>query len=36
MLRDKGRASAEEFLASHRGDLGRRSTVDLNVLLSDI
>jgi NTE family protein len=36
MLRDKGRGAADEFLAAHRGDLGRRSTLDLNMLLNDI
>jgi predicted acylesterase/phospholipase RssA len=32
-LRNKGRKSAESFLELHGGDLGRKSTVDLDVLL---
>jgi NTE family protein len=34
-LRDVGRREADEFLAAHAGDLGRRSTVDIEQLLSD-
>jgi len=36
MLRDKGRASAEAFLANHGADLGRRSTLDLAPYLEGI
>jgi NTE family protein len=32
-LRDIGRRAAESFLAAHRGDIGRRSSLDLDVLL---
>ncbi|HMR33568.1 MAG TPA: patatin-like phospholipase family protein [Geminicoccaceae bacterium] len=33
MLRDEGRKSAETFLAEHGGDLGKRSTLDIDRLL---
>ena len=33
MLRDGGRRAAETFLADHGGDIGKRSTVDLDRLL---
>jgi NTE family protein len=33
MLRDEGRRSAEHFLAAHGGDIGERSTLDLDVML---
>ncbi len=36
MLRDKGRAAAEEFLAAHGHDLGRRSSIDLDTLLEGV
>ena len=36
LLRDKGRHSAEPFLESHAEDLGRRSTLDLDVLLEAV
>jgi NTE family protein len=36
MLRDRGRESAEAFLAAHGEDLGRRSSVDLDVLLDGV
>lgn len=36
MLRDEGRRSADEFLLQHGGDLGRRSTFDLDSLLEGI
>src|ERR1700683_4163103 len=36
LLRDKGRASAQSFLAQHVDNLGRRSTFDLDVLLESI
>jgi NTE family protein len=35
MLRDEGRRSAGEFLDAHLGDIGRRSTADLNILLME-
>jgi NTE family protein len=36
LLRDKGRHSAQCFLDSHTDDLGRRSTLDLDVLLEGV
>jgi NTE family protein len=36
LLRDKGRASAQSFLEQHVENLGRRSTLDLDVLLESI
>ncbi|KTD40400.1 patatin-like phospholipase family protein [Legionella parisiensis] len=36
MLRDKGRQSAEAFLTEHANDLGRRSSLDLDVLLEGV
>ena len=36
LLRDKGRASAQSFLEQHVDNLGRRSTLDLDVLLESI
>jgi NTE family protein len=36
MLRDEGRRSAQVFLETHASDLGRRSTLDLDVLLESI
>jgi len=36
MLREEGRRSAQEFLQAHALDLGRRSTLDLDVLLERI
>jgi NTE family protein len=35
-LRDEGRKSAQIFLEAHASDLGRRSTVDLDVLLQGV
>ena len=35
MLRDEGRRAAQTFLDRHGNELGRRSTVDLNVLLTE-
>ena len=35
LLRDKGRASAQSFLEQHVDNLGRRSTLDLDVLLEE-
>lgn len=34
MLRDRGRAHAAEWLATHRGDIGRRSSVDIAGMFS--
>ncbi|MGB8739182.1 MAG: patatin-like phospholipase family protein [Xanthobacteraceae bacterium] len=36
LLRDEGRRSAQVFLDTHASDLGRRSTLDLDVLLEQI
>ena len=36
MLRDRGRAAAEAFLAEHGEDLGRRSTIDFDRLLEGV
>ncbi len=36
MLRDDGRRAAEAFLAEHRGDVGRRSSLDLAPYLDEI
>ena len=33
LLRDEGRMSAQVFLETHASDLGRRSTLDIDVLL---
>ena len=33
VLRDEGRRSADAFLARHAGDLGKRSSYDLDALL---
>jgi NTE family protein len=35
MLKEEGRRRADEFLATHAGDLGKRSTTDLDVLLQE-
>jgi NTE family protein len=35
MLRDEGRRAASAFLDAHAGDLGHRSTADLDVLLAE-
>jgi NTE family protein len=34
-LRDEGRRAASEFLATHRDDVGKRSTADLDALLAE-
>jgi NTE family protein len=34
-LRDEGRRAADDFLATHAGDLGRSSTLDLDTLLEN-
>jgi NTE family protein len=36
MLRDRGRAAATAFLAEHGDDLGKRSTLDLDILLEGV
>ena len=36
MLRDEGRRAAETFLTAHAGDLGRRSSLDLDILLEGV
>jgi NTE family protein len=36
LLRDEGRRSAQVFLETHASDLGRRSTLDLDVLLQSV
>lgn len=36
MLRDEGRRAADAFLETHREDLGRRSSLDLNPLLEGV
>jgi NTE family protein len=36
MLRDEGRRAAEEFLTAHGSDLGRGSSLDLDVLLEGV
>ena len=36
LLRDEGRRAADAFLSAHGGDLGRRSTVDIDRLLEGV
>ena len=36
LLRDEGRRSAQVFLETHILDIGRRSTLDLDVLLQSV
>jgi NTE family protein len=36
MLRDEGRRAGEAFLSAHDDDLGRRSTLDLDELLTGV
>jgi NTE family protein len=36
MLRDVGREAAASFLATHAGDLGHRSSFDLDALLNSV
>jgi NTE family protein len=36
LLRDEGRRAAEAFLTAHGGDLGRRSTLDIDRLLDGV
>jgi NTE family protein len=36
MLRDEGRKSADAFLAEHKGDLGVRSSLDLDEMLEGV
>jgi NTE family protein len=35
MLREDGRRAADAFLEQHAGDLGQRSTADIDVLLAE-
>lgn len=35
MLKAEGQSSADEFLREHGGDLGQRSTTDLDALLAE-
>jgi NTE family protein len=35
MLREEGRRAAGAFLVAHAGDLGHRSTAELDVLLAE-
>jgi len=35
MLRDEGRAVADRFMAEHGGDIGKRSTSDIDILLAE-
>ena len=35
LLKEEGRKSAEAFLVSHGGDVGQRSSTDLDVLLQE-
>jgi NTE family protein len=36
MLKEEGRRTAEKFLKNHGTDLGRRSTLNLDVLLQQV
>ena len=36
MLKDEGRSAADTFLTAHAGDLGRRSSIDLDILLQGV
>ena len=36
MLRDEGRRCAESFLAEHGASIGKKSTLDLDVLLEKV
>jgi hypothetical protein len=36
MLKEKGRRTVEKFLRNHGGELGQRSTLNLNVLLEQV
>ena len=35
LLREEGRRAASEFLDEHGGDIGHRSTADIDVLLAE-
>jgi NTE family protein len=35
MLKEEGRRAASAFLETHADDLGKRSTTDIDVLLSE-
>ena len=36
VLRDEGRRAADEFLKAHRPDLGKKSSLNLDVLLEQV
>ena len=36
MLRDEGRHCAESFLTTHGANVGKHSTIDLDVLLKQV
>ena len=36
MLRDEGRRAAEAFLATDSGNIGKRSSIDLDILLEQV
>ena len=36
LLRDEGRKCCEDFIEAHAGDLGRRSSLDLDVFLEGV
>jgi NTE family protein len=36
MLRDEGRRAADAFLTAHAADLGRQSSLDLDLLLEGV
>lgn len=36
MLRDEGRKSADQFLATHRDDIGKRSSLDIDQLIAEM
>jgi NTE family protein len=36
MLGHEGRSAADEFLTAHAADLGRRSSIDLDILLKGV
>ncbi len=36
MLRDEGRRAAEAFLAANSDNIGKRSSIDLDILLQQV